>query len=743
MTKEDSAEMVAGETDLKEIITTNGRMEQFKTLLEKEPDENHVKKKLKYLDKDLKYPKSVFFIVSNEFCERFCFYGMRAILALYLHQNLNYTSDQSTVIYHSFLMAAYFFPIFGAIIADSFIGKFRTIFYLSIIYALGNSTLALSATPFFGLPPRLTTIIGLFLIAFGTGGIKPCVSAFGGDQFILPQQERQLQQFFSVFYFSINAGSLVSTYVTPYLRYNVHCFDAESCYSLAFGVPALLMFISLVIFLCGKRYYIMKKPEGNILVQVVKCMTHAFVNKIRNKGENKSHWLNYAEDKYDKTLIEEIKSVLRVLLLFLPIPVFWALFDQQGSRWTFQATHMDGSLGYLGTIKPEQVQIINPFLILFLIPLFETVIYPLLAKCNLLTRPLQKMSAGGLLTALAFVVSGLLELQLQKTYAVLPGNGIGQIRIYNGLNCTINLESNSTYLQGNINAFETLQIKDFPVNDFSELPFTVKTDCPLSIDSKTWTGTVKVDKSDNMSLSYLISGDVNTQIEGKQSPGYDDVKKSKSGVPKLRILYSISENVNLTLANSKQTETLALEKSGFSLPVREMSGMAGKYKVNIGDKEYNDLNLEHAGVYTLLIVENNGEFVLKLTTIQHPNSIHMLWQIPQYVIITAAEIMVSVTGLELSYSQAPASMKSVLSATWLLTTSLGNLIVIVIAKLKFHSQAMEFFSFAAMMTAIMGVFMIIAKQYRYVNISHAASEELQTMKNNNEKNDSDHYATET
>lgn len=88
-------------------------------------------------------------------------------------------------------------------------------------------------------------IAGLFLIAFGTGGIKPCVSAFGGDQFKLPQQERQLQQFFSVFYFSINAGSLVSMYVTPYLRYNVHCFDAESCYSLAFGVPAVLMVIAL------------------------------------------------------------------------------------------------------------------------------------------------------------------------------------------------------------------------------------------------------------------------------------------------------------------------------------------------------------------------------------------------------------------------------------------------------------------------------------------------------------------
>lgn len=95
--------------------------------------------------------------------------------------------------------------------------------------------------------------------------------------------------------------------------------------------------------------------------------------------------------------------------------VFLIMFFLQGSRWTFQATHMDGSLGWLGSIKPEQMQIINPFLILFFIPIFETLIYPFLAKFNLITRPLQKISVGGLLTALAFVVSGLLELQLQVT----------------------------------------------------------------------------------------------------------------------------------------------------------------------------------------------------------------------------------------------------------------------------------------------------------------------------------------
>lgn len=142
-------------------------------------------------------------------------------------------------------MLVYFFPIFGAILSDSLLGKFRTILYVSCIYASGNIILALAATPPLNFPAREISILGLLLIALGTGGIKPCVSAFGGDQFILPQQEAQLATFFSLFYFSINAGSLISTFITPILRQDVKCFDDDSCYSLAFAVPGCLMIVSI------------------------------------------------------------------------------------------------------------------------------------------------------------------------------------------------------------------------------------------------------------------------------------------------------------------------------------------------------------------------------------------------------------------------------------------------------------------------------------------------------------------
>ncbi len=168
----------------------------------------------------------------------------------------------------------------------------------------------------------------MLLIAIGTGGIKPCVSAFGGDQFKLPEQERQLQTFFSVFYFAINAGSLISTFLTPIFREDVECFGEDTCYSLAFGVPAALMGVATVLLVLGKKMYVMKPPEGNIMFKVFGSIFYAVRRKFTS-SENREHWMDYAAEKYDRGVVEDVKMMLKVLWMYLPLPVFWALFDQQ------------------------------------------------------------------------------------------------------------------------------------------------------------------------------------------------------------------------------------------------------------------------------------------------------------------------------------------------------------------------------------------------------------------------------
>ncbi|CAB1328540.1 unnamed protein product [Coregonus sp. 'balchen'] len=202
------------------------------------------------------YPLSIFFIVVNEFCERFSYYGMRAVLVLYFRYFLRFDDDLATSIYHTFVALCYLTPILGAIIADSWLGKFKTIIYLSIVYAIGQVVMAVSAvhditdTDRDGTPDNLTlhivlSMVGLLLIALGTGGIKPCVAAFGGDQF-QDHQAKQRSTFFSVFYLCINGGSLLSTIITPILRgqeCGIH--SQQKCYPLAFGVPAALMVVAL------------------------------------------------------------------------------------------------------------------------------------------------------------------------------------------------------------------------------------------------------------------------------------------------------------------------------------------------------------------------------------------------------------------------------------------------------------------------------------------------------------------
>lgn len=105
-------------------------------------------------------------------------------------------------------MMVYFLGIFGGFISDTWLGKFRTIFYLSIVYAIGSTVVSISAVPIVNIS-HAGLFAGLLLVAIGSGGIKPCVSAFGGDQFKLPEQAAQVATFFSVFYFSINCGTFL------------------------------------------------------------------------------------------------------------------------------------------------------------------------------------------------------------------------------------------------------------------------------------------------------------------------------------------------------------------------------------------------------------------------------------------------------------------------------------------------------------------------------------------------------
>uniref|UniRef100_A0A8D3DBZ7 Solute carrier family 15 member 1b n=1 Tax=Scophthalmus maximus TaxID=52904 RepID=A0A8D3DBZ7_SCOMX len=634
------------------------------------------------------YPISIFFIVVNEFCERFSYYGMRAVLVLYFKYFLRWDDDFATTIYHTFVALCYLTPILGAIVADSWLGKFKTIVYLSIVYTLGQIIMAVSAihditdTNKDGTPDNMTvhvalSMVGLMLIALGTGGIKPCVAAFGGDQFE-DHQEKQRSTFFSIFYLSINAGSLLSTVITPILRAQecgIH--TQQKCYPLAFGVPAALMVVALIVFIVGSGMYNKTAPQGNIMVKVCKCIGFAVKNRFRHRSSQypkKEHWMDWAEDKYDKLLIAQVKMVLKVLFLYIPLPMFWALFDQQGSRWTLQATTMDGDFGVL-IIQPDQMQTVNPILILILVPIVDSLIYPLISKCKLNFSPLRRMTVGMFLAAMAFVAAGLVQIQIDQTLPKFPSSTESQVKFINMVNRRLDVRAGT--------------------HQFTLEPFT--------------------DGSRNTMVIVQDGGRTTTFIREHtgQRRFHDITAKPEQGANAIRFFNGFDSALNVTVGNQDYGETVPNNMSTY---VDVPQGDA-QFRIwnSAGQECVYSQKLGFGSSYTLIIPptftydQNCSQSIRPVMNIGQ-NSFHMAWQIPQYFLITAGEVVFSVTGLEFSYSQAPSNMKSVLQAGWLLTVAVGNIIVLIVAE-----AWAEYILFASLLVVVCFVFAFMAYFYTYID----------------------------
>ncbi len=211
--------------------------------------------------KDSSMPRGVPFIVGNEAAERFSFYGMTGILAGYItgavlegsKGGLGQDDDRATEIMHLFVSASYFMPLMGAWLADKIFGRYRTILWVSLFYCAGHGVLACSDLAHDVHGKMICLCTGLSFIAFGAGGIKPCVSAFMGDQF-KPNQAHLLQKAYGAFYWAINFGSFFSFLVIPWLA-------KHQGYRLAFGVPGILMGIATLIFWLGTKHYIRVPPS--------------------------------------------------------------------------------------------------------------------------------------------------------------------------------------------------------------------------------------------------------------------------------------------------------------------------------------------------------------------------------------------------------------------------------------------------------------------------------------------------
>ncbi len=397
-------------------------------------------------------PRQIPYIIGNEACERFSFYGMRNILTTFLVASLLAYLPESERpgaakdVFHEFVIGVYFFPVLGGWLADRYFGKYNTVLWFSIVYCIGQFMLAAFTDNRYGF------YAGLFLIAFGSGGIKPLVVSFMGDQF--DQSNKRLAKLaFDAFYWIINFGSLFASLFMP-------IFLREQGPVVAFAIPGVLMAIATFVFWLGRKRYVMvppTSPNPNSFFRVVTtalkaqrpgegragfvvfvaglalaaaslatapklgfvpAVCLAIVFGVAAVGVGASLQLERARGTHPDEAVDGVRAVLRILIVFALTTPFWSLFDQKASTWVLQGYEMTmpaRELWWWPTFLVKdaaQMQALNPLLVMLLIPFNNVVLYPALRRFGYEPTALRRMTTGITFSGLAWVAAGLIQLQI-------------------------------------------------------------------------------------------------------------------------------------------------------------------------------------------------------------------------------------------------------------------------------------------------------------------------------------------
>ncbi|KAA8543773.1 hypothetical protein F0562_022050 [Nyssa sinensis] len=401
------------------------------------------------------------YILGNECCERLAYYGMSSNLVLYFKHKLNQHSSTASKNVSDWSGTCYITPLIGAFVADAYIGRYWTIASFSIIYVIGMTLLTLSAS----VPSLRPTCHGndncdptntqsavcflaLYLIALGTGGIKPCVSSYGADQFDDADEveKKHKSSFFNWFYFSINIGALIASSVLVWIQDNVG-------WGWGFGIPAVAMAIAVVSFFSGTRLYRNQIPGGSPLTRICQVVVASFrkygvkVPADRSllyetadaesaiKGSRK---LDHTKDLrfFDKaaveiqsddvkgspnpwrictvTQVEELKAIIRLLPIWATGIIFSTVYGQMGNLFVLQGDAMDIRVGNSTfKIPPASLGIFDTLSVIFWVPVYDQIIVPVARKFtgheNGLTQ-LQRMGTGLVISIFAMASAAILEL---------------------------------------------------------------------------------------------------------------------------------------------------------------------------------------------------------------------------------------------------------------------------------------------------------------------------------------------
>ena len=382
------------------------------------------------------------FILATETCERLSYYSIGGSLVLLFQNRLHYSNAAADNQYATWSGLCYCFPLLGGWIADSYLGRFRTIAIFSCIYLVGLIVLIVGVLPrdvtqsaSSGSNAAITTealvFTGIYLLAFGDGGIKPNVSTFGADQFDprLEEGRKGMDRWFNLFYAAINCGALISfTLIVSITQYGIPWLGGrEYGFAVGFGIAALFTFAGICTFIGGKPRYKMLPPMGSILGKAVRIIAQGLRRKlgrmtcfVRERGEGgrkaavdgapaggnvvavgivsesnvnensssslttttttKPTWLDLAKQSqggsFTERDVDDIKAVFRLLpFLFFLIP-YWSVYTQMSTSLQNQSCQMDLSLSSTTKIAVSTLNLFDTLVIICLVPIVDRFVYP-------------------------------------------------------------------------------------------------------------------------------------------------------------------------------------------------------------------------------------------------------------------------------------------------------------------------------------------------------------------------------
>ncbi|GFY84697.1 major facilitator superfamily protein [Actinidia rufa] len=427
--------------------------------------------------------KTMPFILANEICDRFAATGSHANMITYLTKELNMPLVKASNTLTNFAGTASFTPLIGALIADSFAGRFWTILVASVIYELGLVSLTVSALlPQLRPPPcpaqenckeasatQLWIIyLSLILTSIGIGGIRPCVVTFAADQFDMSKSkvESRSWNFFNWYYFCLGMASLTALTVVVYIQDNVG-------WGVGLAIPTIVMAFSIIVFLSGSPLYKKVKPGGSPLVRLTQVIVAAMKKRkevapqdtdclyknreldaaISSNGRllhsDQFKWFDRAaimteDDAKNPSSpnlwrlstvhrVEELKCIIRLLPIWAAGILLVTSHSHQHSFVIIQARSMDRHLSHSFQIPPASLSIFSILTVLIGLVLYERALVPFARRFTgnpMGITCLQRMGIGFVVNILATIVSALVEIKrkamaaqhnlLDKSSAVIP-----------------------------------------------------------------------------------------------------------------------------------------------------------------------------------------------------------------------------------------------------------------------------------------------------------------------------------